>query len=89
MPDSVTEVGDEAFAGVKASRIVIPNSCGSIGSRAFANTKNLVKIRIPASVTTIAANAFEGSGVLTIETTAGSIAEQYARNHQIPVELIR
>ena len=40
--------------------VIIPDGCTSIGSRAFADCKNLLYVRIPASVTYIAGDAFEG-----------------------------
>ena len=89
LPDSLEEIGAEAFAGVRASRIVVPAGCLSVGSRAFADTPGLIRVRIPASVTAIASDAFDGSGVCVIEAAPGSFAESWARARRIPVELLR
>ncbi|MBR6028019.1 MAG: leucine-rich repeat protein [Clostridia bacterium] len=89
LPSSLTAIEKDAFNGGKFSCVIVPSGCESIGAYAFANTKNLVKARIPASVTTIADKAFEGSGICVIETTANSAAEAFAISHQIPVDYIR
>ena len=41
---------------------VIPDTCTTIGSKAFANCSGLIYIKIPATVAAIASDAFEGCG---------------------------
>ena len=59
IPNSVTEIGDDAFWGCEAlTNIEIPNSITSIGAEAFCGCKALKKIKIPNSVTSIGDHAF-------------------------------
>lgn len=59
-PTSLETVEAEAFSGIDCQAVVIPNGCESIGPKAFSNCKSLLYIVIPASVTYIADDAFEG-----------------------------
>ncbi len=67
LPQGLTAIGEEAFAGATCDGIIVPRTCTSIGSKAFANCKNLIYIQIPKSVTSIANDAFSGCGTLVIE----------------------
>ena len=58
-PSGLTTIEEEAFEGTKFQAVVVPETCTSIGSRAFANCSELVYVRIPASVTSIPSDAFE------------------------------
>ncbi len=86
---SGTKIGFGAFENnpvvtdVELSSIVT-----KIYNKAFANCTNLSKIIIPQSVASIGDNAFEGCDKLTIWCYAGSYAEAYAINHDIPVKYI-
>lgn len=60
IPDSVKEIGFEAFAGcVGLTKIKIPNSVKIIAYEAFSGCKNLTRVDIPNSVTTIEEGTFE------------------------------
>ena len=74
LPESMQTIEDEAFEGIAANYVVLPNTVTSIGSRAFADCTNLKAIVIPESVTSIADDAFNGCGELMIITTPGSTA---------------
>ena len=63
------EIEDEAFMGLAVEGIIIPDGCTTIGSKAFADCPNLIYIKIPASVTSIADDAFEGSNQVRIDRT--------------------
>lgn len=76
LPAALTAVSEEAFIGVSASEVVIPEGCTSIGARAFADCANLESVTIPASVTDIAEDAFSGCSGVTVTTPAGSAAAQ-------------
>ncbi len=52
-------IEEEAFAGAAFEAVIIPEGCTSIDSRAFADCPNLVYVRIPASVTSVAEDASE------------------------------
>ena len=59
IPDSVTNIGDYAFAFCRSlTDIIIPDSVTSIGNWAFWNCRSLTDIVIPDSVTSIGDNAF-------------------------------
>ncbi len=84
LPDSTLSIDTEAFASCPANKITIPDGCIEIGSRAFADCSELTEIVIPFSVTSIAGDAFSGSGSVTIFTPEGSYAASYAALHGIP-----
>lgn len=72
LPAALKAVSDEAFIGVSAGEIVIPDGCTEIGARAFADCANLYEVTIPASVSTIADDAFEGCADVNIIAPEGS-----------------
>ena len=81
MPARLDTVLSEAFANSSAYSAFIPNGCRSIGSKAFANSRNLSSVRIPASVTSIASDAFNGCGAgLIIVAPANSKAAALAQS---------
>ena len=66
IPDSVTSIGDAAFAGcANLTSITIPNSVASIGIGAFNNCGSLTNVTIGANVTSIGNAAFAGCPGLT------------------------
>ena len=60
LPAQLTEIKEEAFAGLPCQVVIIPEGCKTIGSRAFADCDELLHVSIPTSVTEIAEDAFEG-----------------------------
>ncbi|MBR4441842.1 MAG: leucine-rich repeat domain-containing protein, partial [Clostridia bacterium] len=70
LPAGLTAIEAEAFCGIAADSVVIPEGCTTIGSRAFADCADLIEIVIPASVTSIADDAFDGSDNLTIVSSS-------------------
>ena len=71
LPAGLTEIEEEAFAGLACEAVIIPEGCVSIGSRAFAECERLIYIRIPVSVVTIAEDAFEGCPDVTVDRVKG------------------
>ena len=76
IPDSVTSIGDYAFAYCDSlTSIVIPDSVTSIGSSAFYWCTSLKSIVIPKSVTSIGGRAFGWCGALTSINFQGSMKQ--------------
>ena len=85
LPENLFEIGYEAFGECTAlTSIIIPNQVRTIAYRTFYNCIFLKSITIPDSVTEIAQAAFENCPNLTIHAPAGSYAEQYAKENNIP-----
>ena len=81
LPASLTAIEAEGFAGGAFRFVKLPEGVVSIGPRAFASCPNLRHILIPATITDIAPDAFDGVEGLTILGTEGSAAETYAAEH--------
>ena len=84
MPDNLSKVGEQAFAGALADSIILNDGCTSIGPKAFADCSRLQFIFIPESVTSIAADAFEGSCQVVIYSPDCTFAAAYAAFYGIP-----
>ncbi len=67
LPADLKTIEEEAFAGAAFEAVLLPDGCTAIGSRAFADCPNLVYVRIPASVVSIAEDAFAGCGQVMID----------------------
>ena len=72
-----------AYCG-KLSKLVLPDGLEQIGRNAFLGCASLSELSVPNSVTAIGNDAFSGCPNLTIHAPAGSYAEQYAKEHNIP-----
>ena len=60
IPDSITEIGKEAFYQCSLSSITIPDGVTTIGDSTFCYSNFLSSITIPDSVTSIGYRAFDG-----------------------------
>ena len=88
VPDSVASIGNGAFRGCSSlTSITIPNSVMSIGSRVFSGCENLTSITISDGVKIIGNEVFSGCPNITLHAPAGSYAETYAKEHNIPFVL--
>ena len=85
IPNSVTAIDEYAFVHCSSlTEVVLPPRLTRIEDGVFSCNSSLKKITIPASVTYIHKEAFQGCGSLTIYGYAGSAAETFARQHEIP-----
>ena len=66
IPDSVSDIGNSAFAGCNLTNILIPNSISYISNSAFYNC-NFTNIVIPNSISVIGNSAFEGCNITNID----------------------
>ena len=83
LPSGIINIDYEAFEGIAATVIKLPDGIKTIGKRAFANCKGLRRIYIPASVSTIEEDAFENTPNVVIYGIDGSAAERFAKQHDI------
>ena len=85
IPEGVTSIGDEVFCWcMNPTSVVIPAGVTSIGDKTFWNCRDLTSAVIPGSVTHIGKYAFRNCRFLTIHAPAGSYAERYAKENNIP-----
>ncbi|MBD5426428.1 MAG: leucine-rich repeat domain-containing protein [Treponema sp.] len=76
LPDSVTEIGDEAFYYCRClTNITIPKTVTRIGEKAFYYCQSLTSITIPNNVTEIGDEAFYYCRYLTNITIPNSVAQ--------------
>lgn len=80
LPASLTTINQQAFTGVNAGVIYIPDGATSIGAMAFADCDALWQIRIPESVKSISETAFEGVDGVCIFGKKSSAAEEFAES---------
>jgi hypothetical protein len=66
IPNSVTNIGDEAFESCGLTSVTIPNSVTNIGDLAFAYCDHLTSVTIPNSVTSIGNGAFAYCGLTNV-----------------------
>ena len=66
LPDSTTSIKTNAFAGIGAYDIVLPNTMTSLGERAFWYCPNLLMVTMSSTMTTISTKAFQTCANLQI-----------------------
>ena len=85
IPDSVTVIDNGTFHYCASlTSVTIPSGVTSIGEVAFDECYSLTSVVIPASVTSIGGGAFCSNDDLVIYGVAGSTAETYANENNIP-----
>lgn len=77
LPEGLLTIEEEAFLGATSlENVYVPEGTTSIGARAFANS-SLQYIELPASVESIADDAFEGCDELEVYAPEGSYAAEW------------
>ena len=85
VPKGIVNIGYGAFSGcLNLTSITLPKGIRKIGFWAFLHCGNLEYVYIPKSVRTIESSAFSNCFKLVIHAPAGSYAEQYAKENNIP-----
>lgn len=68
LPINLTSIDEEAFMGIDAEVVLVPESCISIGARAFADCPNLRYVIVPdLDAIDVAADALEGTDAMFVE----------------------
>ena len=90
IPDTIVSVSDKLFWGCETlTDIKLPESIDSIGEGAFEGCVALQNLVIPQAVKTIGENAFQNvSPKFTLLCKRLSVAERYARSHDIRFQII-
>ncbi|MFI3143628.1 leucine-rich repeat protein [Streptococcus suis] len=87
LPKELKKLGGYLFEGnEKMTLLVLPDKVESIDVNAFVNMPNLEKVYIPASVNTIGENLIFNPNT-TFYVAAGSYAEKYMKERNIPYEI--
>ena len=60
LPAEIKTVDQEALFGTNCEAIIVPDGCSTIAEKAFANNRDLIYLRLPASVKSIPTSAIEG-----------------------------
>ena len=85
----MTTINDYTFGEcVSLTDVTIPNGIVRIDKNAFYYCKSLRSIVIPSSVLSIGDRAFYSTLLKTIYGESGSLAESYAREHEIAFQVI-
>ena len=89
LPASLTEIEEEAFAGMTSvTDVSLRSGVTAIGESAFSGCTSLRTVSIPASVTSIAESAFSGCPEdLLVYTLPSAYAAQYARAHKMDYDM--
>lgn len=84
-PDGLREIGSDAFICCSnLTEIVLPNNVTALPHGVFAGCTGLSSIRLSGSVEKFQSTTFFGCDKLTIHAPAGSYAETYAKENNIP-----
>ena len=85
LPKGLLTIGEDAFSGIPARRIVVPDGCTSIGRNAFSFRANLDVLELPDTVTDIDREALHSSEGVVVFAPAGSYAVGWAESIGIQV----
>ena len=89
LPSTLTKVYFNSFDSCTAlTSVTLAEGIECIGEWAFSDCPQLTSVTVPKSVKQIEASAFFGSDNVTIRGYAGSYAETFAKENEIPFEAI-
>lgn len=81
LPAALQVIEEEAFCGDTAlEKVIVPEGVTEIQARAFAGS-SLTEIVLPASLTTIAEDAFDGCGFFVFTAQEGTYAHEWGMAH--------
>ncbi len=78
LPAGLQEIGEKAFAGVAAERIVVPEGVTVIEPFAFSDCPNLIELVLPDGITFFAPDALGTTGPVYVYGLPGGEQEGYA-----------
>ena len=84
LPESLTEVEEEAFEGTAPDVVIIPEAVRTIGRRAFADNGHLYTVVVYSRTVTAADDAFENCPDLTVYGYSNSSIDTYCSRRGIP-----
>lgn len=80
-------LNNQMFSGCSSlDYFEVPNSVTTLEYGVFANCQNLKQVKIPSKVTSIGDSVFQNCPNVELLVEVGSVAETYAKNHNIPVK---
>lgn len=90
LPDHLSELPDKFLKNCSSLRkLTLPDGLQRIGEETFWGCSSMFDLIVPESVTEVGENAFMGmSSSFTIICTKSSAAEQYARKHNVPFQIV-
>ena len=90
LPRHILELSARVFKGCLAlKKMELPEGLQRIGEKAFADCSSLIDLIIPWTVDTVGDNAFAGMNPdFRLICTQHSAAEQYARKHNVPFQIV-
>ena len=74
LPGNLTEIGENAFRGIAAASVEVPQGVARIGAGAFADCEGLRQIRLPGNCE-VTADAFRDCGKVAVYAPGGGAAE--------------
>ena len=83
LPGDTGEIGAEAFRGIGAQRVDVPQGVHSIGALAFADCACLRYLCLPGGEMTLAGDMLQGSPAAMLLCPAGSAAADWAEDHGV------
>ena len=84
LPAQTGEIGEEAFAGIRAESVQLGENVTAVGARAFAGSSELKALIVSGSDTAFDETALENCDSVTVYAPAGSGAESFAEAAGIP-----